>query len=99
MERQMNARIFGVALAISGTMLLADAAQANPEYVSSPGSHAAGTIIVKTGERRLYLITGDGGALRYPVGVGRAGKQWQGTAQIDGKYLKPAWSPPSEVRR
>jgi lipoprotein-anchoring transpeptidase ErfK/SrfK len=33
------------------------------------------------------------------VGVGRAGKQWAGTTQIDGKYLHPAWSPPSEVRR
>jgi lipoprotein-anchoring transpeptidase ErfK/SrfK len=37
--------------------------------------------------------------MRYPVGVGKAGKQWAGTTKIDGKYLRPAWSPPSEVRR
>ena len=59
----------------------------------------AGTIVVKTGERRLYYVIGDGHALRYPVGVGRAGKQWAGRAQIDGKYIKPAWSPPPEIIR
>jgi lipoprotein-anchoring transpeptidase ErfK/SrfK len=37
--------------------------------------------------------------MRYPVGVGRAGKQWSGVARIDGKYIKPAWSPPAEVKR
>jgi lipoprotein-anchoring transpeptidase ErfK/SrfK len=37
--------------------------------------------------------------MRYPVGVGKAGKQWSGTARIDGKYLNPAWSPPAEVKR
>src|SRR4030088_1685051 len=33
------------------------------------------------------------------VGVGRAGKQWAGTSRIEGKYIRPAWSPPDEVRR
>src|SRR5258707_2390460 len=56
-------------------------------------------IVVKTNERRLYLVVDPGHAVRYPVGVGRAGKQWAGTTRIDGKYLNPAWSPPSEVKR
>jgi lipoprotein-anchoring transpeptidase ErfK/SrfK len=60
---------------------------------------APGTIIVKTSERRLYYVFGQGQAIRYPVGVGRAGKQWSGQSYVDGKYLKPAWSPPDEVRR
>ncbi len=60
---------------------------------------APGTIVVKTHERRLYLVLGDGRAIRYPVGVGRAGKQWSGTSYIAGKYLSPAWSPPAEIRR
>ena len=59
----------------------------------------AGTVIVKTSERRLYLVVEDGRAIRYPVGVGRLGKQWAGTSYIDGKYIKPAWSPPAEIRR
>jgi len=54
---------------------------------------------VKTGERRLYYVLGDGHALRYPVGVGKTGKAWAGTVRIDGKYLHPAWSPPAEVKR
>jgi lipoprotein-anchoring transpeptidase ErfK/SrfK len=63
------------------------------------GGYSPGTIVVRTHERRLYLVTGDGRALRYTVGVGRAGKQWSGASRIDGKYLSPAWSPPREIRR
>src|SRR5713226_4177862 len=39
-----------------------------------------------------------GHAVRYPVGVVKAGKQGAGTPRIDGKYLEPAWSPPAEVK-
>ena len=44
-------------------------------------------------------MRGDGTALRYRVAVGRPGKQWFGEARVDGKYVRPAWSPPAEVRR
>src|SRR3954454_6996231 len=57
-----------------------------------------GTIVVKTAERRLYLVLGNGSAIRYPVAVGRPGKQWQGSAQVNGKHIQPAWTPPAEVR-
>jgi lipoprotein-anchoring transpeptidase ErfK/SrfK len=59
----------------------------------------AGTIVVKTSERRLYYVLGDGRAVRYSVGVGRANKQWFGNSSITGKYIKPAWSPPADVKR
>jgi lipoprotein-anchoring transpeptidase ErfK/SrfK len=59
---------------------------------------SAGTIVVKTGERRLYFVLGEGRAVRYPVGVGRTGRQWAGSSFIDGKYVKPAWAPPAAVR-
>ena len=59
---------------------------------------APGTIVIKTNERRLYYITGDGRAISYRVGVGRKGKQWSGETYISGKHLKPAWTPPMEVR-
>jgi lipoprotein-anchoring transpeptidase ErfK/SrfK len=62
-------------------------------------SYRPGTIVVKTSERRLYLLVGDGQTLVYPVAVGRPGKAWTGVAKIDGKYLSPAWSPPPDVRR
>ena len=58
-----------------------------------------GTIVVRTGERRLYLMTAEGQAIRYAIGVGRIGKQWSGTSFIDGKHIRPAWSPPADIRR
>jgi len=73
------------------------AAQASANMVAFAG-YAAGTIVVKTNERRLYLVVDSQHALRYPVGVGKAGKQWAGTSHIDGKYVQPAWSPPAEVK-
>lgn len=60
--------------------------------------YSPGTIVVKTHERRLYYVIDDGRAIRYPVGVGRAGKTWSGTAFIAGKYLKPGWRPPAEIK-
>jgi lipoprotein-anchoring transpeptidase ErfK/SrfK len=69
------------------------------EVINFKGNYSAGTIIVKTGERRLYYVIGDGQAIRYTVGVGRAGMQWAGTSTINGKYVKPAWAPPAEIRR
>ena len=69
------------------------------EIVSFNAGYSAGTIVVRTAERRLYLVLGNGQAIRYMVGVGRAGKQWAGVSRIDGKYLNPAWAPPPEIRR
>ena len=67
--------------------------------VMMPAGIPAGSILVSTRQRRLYLSLGDGTGLTYPVAVGRVGKQWFGTRMIDGKYVRPAWSPPAEVRR
>src|SRR5215213_11458679 len=69
------------------------------EVVGFPGTAEPGTIVVRTSERRLYLVIGAGQALRYPVAVGRQGKQWFGEAAVSGKHLRPAWSPPEEVDR
>jgi lipoprotein-anchoring transpeptidase ErfK/SrfK len=82
------------ALAVAG----AAPADAGHETVTASG-YEPGTIVIRTHERRLYYYLGAGKALRYPVGVGRAGKQWSGTSYVDGKYLNPAWRPPAAVRR
>jgi lipoprotein-anchoring transpeptidase ErfK/SrfK len=58
-----------------------------------------GTIVVKTHERRLYYITGGGRVIGYPVGVGKAGMAWAGTAYIAEKRIRPAWSPPEMIRQ
>ena len=96
----MSVRIAMALAAIIGAgVTMPSGAQARPELVGINGEYAPGTIVVKTQERRLYLILDSGHAMRYPVGVGKAGRQWQGTTKIDGKYLNPAWSPPDDVRR
>lgn len=75
------------------------AAQAHGDLVSVRDSYLPGTIVVRTGERALYYFVGAGRAIRYPVGVGRAGMQWAGTAFIDGKYIRPAWEAPESIRK
>ncbi|WP_291849464.1 L,D-transpeptidase [Bradyrhizobium sp.] len=60
-------------------------------------SEAPGTIIVVTAERHLYLVQGNGRALRYGIGVGREGFQWQGLVTITRKAEWPDWTPPPEM--
>ena len=97
---EMSVKIV-VALAVTfgAGIAMSSQAEARPEMVGISGDYTPGTIVVKTHERRLYLILDSGRAMRYPVGVGKAGKQWAGVTRIDGKYVAPAWSPPREVRR
>jgi len=95
----MYRRVAVLVAATAGLLGSAGLAHANPEMVAFAQNYAPGTIVVHTSERRLYLVAGNGYAVRYPVGVGKAGKQWAGTSQIDGKYMSPAWSPPAEVKR
>lgn len=74
-------------------------AQARGALVNVGESYMPGTIVIRTNERALYYFVGVGEAIRYPVGVGRIGMQWSGTAFIDGKYVRPAWSPPDSIRK
>jgi len=56
-----------------------------------------GTIIISTNERYLYLVQGNGRAMRYGIGVGRDGFQWQGLVKISRKAEWPDWTPPAEM--
>ncbi len=67
--------------------------------VSFDPRYAPGTIIINTSERRLYLVTGPGQALRYGIGVGRLGFTWAGTTRISAKKEWPEWTPPSQMLR
>jgi len=87
-----------VAGALFAAMLSVEPTQAR-EMVPFGGYFSPGTIVIKTQERRLYLVLGNGYAIRYPVGVGKAGQQWAGVAYIDGKYVAPDWMPPPSMRR
>lgn len=88
-----------IAIALTILALLAAYDRAAAREVVAFTGYSAGTIVVRTAERKLYLVLGNGTALRYPVGVGKNGQQWSGNAFVDGKYLRPDWSAPAEIRR
>src|SRR6202142_529921 len=56
-----------------------------------------GTIIISTAERHLYVVQPGGRAIRYGIGVGRIGFQWQGQLKISRKEQWPDWRPPPEM--
>jgi lipoprotein-anchoring transpeptidase ErfK/SrfK len=67
--------------------------------VSYPSNETPGTIVINTAERRLYLILGNGQALRYGIGVGRIGFTWAGVTRVSAKKEWPDWTPPSQMLR
>lgn len=68
-----------------------------PQDVSYSGSESAGTIVIDTSERFLYLVMDGGMARRYGVGVGKPGFEWAGTHKITRKAEWPSWRPPAEM--
>ena len=82
-------------------LLADDSVELDPEFrrtaVLYRTTEPPGTIIIQTAERHLYLIQGNGRALRYGIGVGRDGFQWQGLMNISRKAEWPDWTPPPEM--
>ena len=73
----------------------------DPKYekqiVDYNGKEPAGTIVVDTPNKFLFLVQGDGKAMRYGIGVGRPGFTWSGVKQISAKKEWPDWTPPPEM--
>ena len=69
------------------------------EIVPFAGEYPNGSIVVVTHERQLYFVTGNGQAIRYPVGVGKAGMAWHGSARVERKLVRPSWGPPEDIWR
>ncbi|WP_421577528.1 L,D-transpeptidase [Shinella sp. M31] len=68
-----------------------------PQTVSYETEHKAGTIVIDTNNRFLYLVLGNGQARRYGVGVGKPGFEWAGAHTITRKAEWPTWTPPQEM--
>ena len=68
-----------------------------PQTVAYDGKEKAGTIVIDTNNRFLYLITGNGQARRYGVGVGKPGFEWAGAHKVTRKAEWPSWTPPKEM--
>ncbi|ULR43379.1 L,D-transpeptidase [Rhizobium sp. K102] len=62
-------------------------------------TEAAGTVIIDTNNKYLYLVEGNNRATRYGIGVGRDGFGWSGIVKIGRKAEWPSWTPPAEMRR
>jgi lipoprotein-anchoring transpeptidase ErfK/SrfK len=73
----------------------------DPRYlkqeVSYDGKETPGTVVINTNERMLYLVQGEGRAVRYGIGVGRPGFTWAGTHHVTNKREWPDWTPPPEM--
>lgn len=67
------------------------------QLVSYQTREAPGTIIVDTPNTYLYLVLGNGKAIRYGIGVGRTGFTWSGVKAIARKRAWPDWHPPAEM--
>jgi lipoprotein-anchoring transpeptidase ErfK/SrfK len=67
------------------------------ETISYDGPYAPGTIVVNTGERRLYYVLPGHEAIKYGVGVGRPGFTWAGRSRIANKREWPDWTPPPQM--
>src|SRR5688572_27510960 len=71
----------------------------NVEIVDFDGEYERGTIVVRTSEKHLYYVLGDGEALRYPVAVGEPRFQWTGELWVSSKQMNPTWRPTTRMRR
>jgi lipoprotein-anchoring transpeptidase ErfK/SrfK len=67
------------------------------QVVTYPTREPAGTIIIDTPNTFLYLVLGNGTALRYGIGVGREGFTWAGREKISKMSEWPDWHPPKEM--
>jgi len=65
--------------------------------VDDPTGERPGTIVVDTSTFYLYLVEPNGTAMRYGVGLGRAGFEWSGRARVAYKKKWPTWTPPDTM--
>ena len=65
--------------------------------VDYTGPEAPGTLVVDTPNKYLYLVQGNGRAVRYGIGVGRPGFEWSGVKTVSRKAEWPSWTPPAEM--
>ena len=69
------------------------------QEVAYDGPYEAGVVVVDTPNRFLFLVLGNGRALRYGIGVGRPGFEWAGVKSVSRKAEWPGWAPPPEMRK
>ncbi|WP_019996761.1 L,D-transpeptidase [Aureimonas ureilytica] len=76
----------------------AEAAAGGRQETLFLGDYEPGTIVVFTGARQLFLVTGHERALKYDIAVGKPSEQWFGTSWVSKKRLNPIWVPTPSMR-
>lgn len=75
--------------------------QIDPKFyrqrVENTTGQPAGVVIVDVPSRFLYVTEPGGTAMRYGVGLGRAGFSWEGEGIIHWRQKWPRWKPPAEM--
>jgi len=74
------------------SLIAAPPASARGDLVTFNSAYRPGTIVVSTGARQLFYVLDGRRAIRYPVGVGKAGMAWHGRAYVAAKHIRPAWT-------
>lgn len=87
-------RLFAI---IAAAFVLLTAQNAGAGEIVRLGGYPAGSIVIRTNARVLYFVLGQGRAIRYPVGVGKAGMAWHGRAYVELKRIRPAWQAPPSI--
>jgi len=97
------AALFLLGLHTNGALAVGEKSKSKPksngEIVDFEQDFSRGTVIVRTSERRLYYVLGDGQAVRYPIAVGKTRFQWTGELWVSSKRENPTWRPTARMRR
>jgi lipoprotein-anchoring transpeptidase ErfK/SrfK len=93
----MKSRLHWLSCLFAAALLLAPALARAGQTVPFNGGYHSGSIVIVTHARELYYVLGNGSAIRYPVGVGKAGMAWHGRANVERKLMSPAWQAPPEI--
>ncbi|MBO0905621.1 L,D-transpeptidase [Jiella sonneratiae] len=96
MRHRLLSALFAVAL--SAAPLPALAKGTGPQDVAFDAAADPGSIVIRTSERKLYLLTGNGRALRYDIAVGKPSEQWFGRSWVSMKRPRPTWIPTPDMR-
>jgi lipoprotein-anchoring transpeptidase ErfK/SrfK len=96
-HRQANTQSNGQVQLASATGSSISGKTTNRVVAWNEPKYPAGSLIVRTPERALYYVSGEGEAIRYSIGVGREGMQWSGNSKIVAKAEWPSWTPPQEM--
>ena len=98
---QTNAQMYGAVVDAGFELPAIPIDQMDPQFlrqlVPNPTGELPGTIVIDTSAHFLYLVRESGQAMRYGVGLGRAGFEWSGRGEINWKQPWPRWFPPEEM--